>query len=359
MRPSEVSFLCEKIMSSGEIPLVWGHFGVGKTDLAKQIAKKYGKELIILVISQMEPGDLIGLPSRDVDRTTFLKPDWWPEHDEVIIMIDEINRAHKSIRNAIMQLLIDKRIHNHILPENVWIMAAANPPDEEYDQVDLITDPAFMSRFFHIDLSTDLEDWKNWAFENEVSNQVINFIDKYPEFLSYDNSISLRLDLRPSPRSWFKLSNVMKNLTEEEIEKYNYFLSSSILGSEGARALNNYFKNKTNIPTAEEILFKDSIEKIQSFNSDDKMSVILRLNSYFEKIEESRMIEIIDNSQHKLIAKKIKELSAVLPRDAVFSVLRNLNFLVENNKGLKKAFYDKLLEEIAITLGDEKWLEEV
>jgi alkaline phosphatase D len=151
----------------------------------------------------------------------------------------------------------------------------------------------------------------------------------------------------------------MKNLTEEEIEKYNYFLSSSILGSEGARALNNYFKNKTNIPTAEEILFKDSIEKIQSFNSDDKMSVILRLNSYFEKIEESRMIEIIDNSQHKLIAKKIKELSAVLPRDAVFSVLRNLNFLVENNKGLKKAFYDKLLEEIAITLGDEKWLEEV
>ena len=35
-----------------------------------------------------------------------------------------------------MQLLIDKRIHNHVLPEGAWIMGAANPPDEEYDQVD-------------------------------------------------------------------------------------------------------------------------------------------------------------------------------------------------------------------------------
>jgi alkaline phosphatase D len=32
---------------------------------------------------------------------------------------------------------------------------------------------------------------------------------------------------------------------------------------------------------------------------------------------------------------------------------------VENSKGLKRAFYDKLMEEIALTLGDEQWLQEI
>ncbi|HOY27020.1 MAG TPA: MoxR family ATPase, partial [Mesotoga sp.] len=147
MKAQDVKYLSRKIMEAGEIPLLWGHFGVGKTDLAREIAEETGRKLVILVISQMEPGDLIGMPSRDGERTLFLRPDWWPTDGNVILMIDEVNRAHRSIRNAIMQLLIDKRIHNHFLPEDSWIIAAANPPDEEYDQVELITDPAFMSRF--------------------------------------------------------------------------------------------------------------------------------------------------------------------------------------------------------------------
>ncbi|HQC16016.1 MoxR family ATPase, partial [Mesotoga prima] len=121
MKVQDAKHLSKIIMESGEIPLLWGHFGVGKTDLAREIASETGRELIILVISQMEPGDLIGMPSRDGERTLFLRPDWWPTEGNVILMIDEVNRAHRSIRNAIMQLLIDRRIHNHFLPEGSWI----------------------------------------------------------------------------------------------------------------------------------------------------------------------------------------------------------------------------------------------
>jgi len=281
MKPSDVKFLSKKIMQSNEVPLLWGHFGVGKTDIAKQIAEETGRELIILVISQMEPGDLIGMPSRDENKTTFLKPDWWPEKENSIILIDEINRAHRSIRNAIMQLLIDRRIHNHILPNDCWIMAAANPPDEEYDQVELITDPAFMSRFFHLDISPNDKDWIEWANNVGIDKNTINFIENYPEYLSNDNQISIRLDLRPSPRSWFKLSKVINNLNEDELKKYGYSLAAGIVGSDSARAYINNLNNKTTLPKPEDvILYGKSFDRLKKLNDDEKINMIMRINNY-------------------------------------------------------------------------------
>ncbi|KAF2956103.1 MoxR family ATPase [Marinitoga sp. 38H-ov] len=362
MKPGDIKFLSKKIMEVGEIPLIWGHFGVGKTDIAKDIAKETNRELIILIISQMEPGDLIGLPSKEEDKTVFLKPDWWPENNNTIIMIDEINRAHRSIRNAIMQLLLDRRIHNHVLPEGTWIMAAANPPDDDYDQVDLITDPAFMSRFFHLSLNPEVNEWIKWAQNEKVSNEIISFIKEYPEFISNGKSVSYRLDLKPSPRSWYKLSNVLKNLNEDEIKEYAYILASGIVGPEAARTFLNFIESKSNIPTPEKVLFEMDeilINRIKEMSIDEKNSIILRLNKYFELLEEDEMVSILDNSEHKLMAKNIKELSKIISKDSAYSILRNIDHFANKNKGLKKAFFEKLFEELAIVLDNVNWLEEI
>lgn len=358
MKPSTVKYLSKKIMEAGEIPLIWGHFGVGKTDIAREIASETGRELIILIISQMEPGDLIGLPARGSDRTVFLKPDWWPDEDNVLIMIDEVNRAHRSIRNAIMQLLIDKRIHNHVLPEGAWIMGASNPPDEEYDQVDLITDPAFMSRFFHLELSPDVDDWVEWSTSNNVSPEIVSFIKEYPEYLSSDTIVSMRLNLRPSPRSWYKLANVLSLMSEEDIKNYGYVVSAAIVGSEAARTFLSFLENKVQLPDPKELLYEGkNLDKISKLSNEEKITLIFRINNFFESLQEEDMIAILNDQDQKTIADNLKKLSDLVPKDALFSVLRFLNEMIEKNKGLKRAFYDKLLEEIAITLGDSSWME--
>ena len=289
MKVEEAKKLSRKIMEAGEIPLIWGHFGVGKTDLAREIAAETGRELVILVISQMEPGDLIGLPARDSDKTVFLRPDWWPENGNTILMIDEVNRAHRSIRTAIMQLLIDRRIHSHFLPEDCWIMAAANPPDEEYDQVELITDPAFMSRFFHMDITPGIAEWIKWAGESGVPDSILEFVSNYPEFLSRDKMVSMRLELRPSPRSWYKLGRVFSKLTTDEIREYGYVLAAGMVGPEAARTFMNKIQGELNIPDPEKLLLnldKADLERLKNADISLVSAVILRLTKYLTELSD-------------------------------------------------------------------------
>ncbi len=348
MRVEDVKYLAKLIMECGEVPLIWGHFGVGKTDVAREIAQETGRKLIILVISQMEPGDLIGLPARGEDKTIFLEPDWWPEDGNTLIMIDEVNRAHKSIRNAIMQLLIDKRIHNHILPEGTWVMAAANPPDEEYDQVELITDPAFMSRFFHLEITPSADEWIKWAEKYEVPEEIRKFINDYPEFLIRDTMVSMRVRLKPSPRSWYKLGRVLTKMKKEDIEKYGYALAAGMVGAEAARTFLDYTMGYLTLPKPEEFLFAESDNvflRLKKAGTDEVNSFIIRLCDYFERMEDEKVKKITDNLP--TIVENIAKLVNCIPKDSAFAIVRHLENL--SNAGGKYRFvYENLLEELSV-----------
>ncbi len=339
MTVNEAKELAKKIMSVGEVPLLVGHFGVGKTDLVREIAEETGRELVILILSQMEPGDLIGLPARGEGKTIFLAPDWWPEKGETIILLDEINRAHRSIRNAIMQLLIDRRIHNHVLPEGVWIAAAMNPPDDEYDQAELITDPAFISRFFILEITPDPKEWVEWAKENGVHESVRKFIEEYPEFLATKRSVSIRAELKPSPRSWYKLGKVLSALSEEEIEKYGYTLAAGILGPEAAKVFYDSYLRRSKTPSAEKVLIEGAGGEIESI--DDANSLVVRLIDYLSSLDDVKLSELMERAQS--ISENIFSLSRNLPKESFYALMRYIVDEAEKG-GLRGRFFDAILE---------------
>ncbi len=341
MRLSEAKKLAMKIMSVEEIPLLVGHFGVGKTDLIREIANETGRELVILILSQMEPGDLIGLPARGEDKTVFLKPDWWPENDKTILLLDEINRAHRSIRNAIMQLLIDKRIHNHILPDGVWIAAAMNPPDDEYDQAELITDPAFISRFFVLEINPDPQEWVKWSEENGVHESVRRFINNYPEFLSSNRSVSIRADLKPSPRSWYKLGKVLSVLSEDEIKEYGYTLAAGIIGPEAAKVFYDSYLRNSNVPSAEKILLEGLNVDLDGI--DDYNSLVVRIIDFFSSMDDDRITEY--TNEVSSISESIFDMSRKLPKESFYALMR---YIVDESEksGMRGKFFDSLLSEL-------------
>lgn len=341
MRLSEAKKLAMKIMSVGEIPLLVGHFGVGKTDLIREIAKETNRELVILILSQMEPGDLIGLPARGEDKTVFLKPDWWPENDNTILLLDEINRAHRSIRNAIMQLLIDKRIHNHVLPEGVWIAAAMNPPDDEYDQAELITDPAFISRFFVLEINPDPQEWVKWSEKNGVHESVRRFINSYPEFLSSSRSVSIRADLKPSPRSWYKLGKVLSALSKNEINEYGYTLAAGIIGPEAAKVFYDTFLRNSKIPSAEKILLEGLNVDLDGI--DDYNSLVVRVMDFLSSMDDEDIIKHM--SKVSSISENIFDMSRKLPKESFYALMRYIVDEAEKS-GIRGKFFDSLLSEL-------------
>lgn len=83
-----------KSARSAQVPcFVWGDSGIGKSECVKQFTQENGLGFVDLRIGTQEAGDLIGLPSKEGDRTVWLKPAWFPElNTKGIIFLDELNQ---------------------------------------------------------------------------------------------------------------------------------------------------------------------------------------------------------------------------------------------------------------------------
>src|SRR5262245_19167821 len=67
---------------AGITPFLWGHRGVGKSSLFRQLAAENGWGFVDLRCLQLEAADLRGLPERTADgRTRFLAPTDLPAGD--------------------------------------------------------------------------------------------------------------------------------------------------------------------------------------------------------------------------------------------------------------------------------------
>ena len=142
--------------------LLKGKHGVGKTAMVQACFEAAGLKWKYYSASTMDPWvDFIGVPKEktDTDGTTYLdlvRPRDLA-HDEVeAIFFDELNRSHKKIRNAVMELIQFKSINGKKFKNLKIVWAAVNPDDEEgtYDVEKL--DPAQIDRFqVHIDVPQD------------------------------------------------------------------------------------------------------------------------------------------------------------------------------------------------------------
>ena len=190
--------------------MLWGPAGVGKSAICQQVAEESGAEYIDIRAILLDPVDLRGIPYRDNGMTRWAPPNFLPPENSTgkyLIALEELPTAPPVVQAALYQLALDRRIGEYALPPGASVVACGN---REIDGgVFNRFSPALASRFYHVELEADVEEWKKWAIQNGVAPQVIFFLTYRPDLLQqYDPRSKARTF--PCPRTWEFVSNIVK-----------------------------------------------------------------------------------------------------------------------------------------------------
>jgi hypothetical protein len=235
----EVIRICAKAKVS---LFIWGHRGLGKSSVVRQVAWEDQAGCVDLRCSQVEASDIRGLPDKQNGRTIYLPPADMPIADtnweEFIknfnatadeekeaywnrmqahlksgyLFLDEVNRAQDDVLQAVFQLVLDQKVGTYTVP-NGWSVVCAGNFMEGY-MVNGFTDPAFLNRFCHVTLSdgeTTLDEWVDYMagqYQNQQASQVIEFATQNVKHLDGDVEGEMGFSIQPSRRSWEKVVNV-------------------------------------------------------------------------------------------------------------------------------------------------------
>jgi hypothetical protein len=266
-RLSEVKRYIKHIAVKRKRPVfVWGPPGIGKSEMVESIisdARAAGKtaKLYDMRLSMCEPTDIMGIPyfdsgetidagvvttmfksmiaglDRDSDidvlaaaQTSFIAkvdsmfggaggsmkwaaPSLLPKQadkdlDLVILFLDEMNGAAPAVQAAAYQLVLNRRVGEYELPDNVAVVAAGNRDTDK--GVTYRMPKPLSNRFIHFNMKENFDDWLEWAIDNEISADVVGYLTTVKADL-------FKFDPRspdhafPTPRSWSFVSDILED----------------------------------------------------------------------------------------------------------------------------------------------------
>ncbi|KXA99906.1 hypothetical protein AKJ41_04685 [candidate division MSBL1 archaeon SCGC-AAA259O05] len=229
---------------------LWGGPGIGKSAIIRQVVEELGMDpeesFIDLRLTQLDPVDLRGLPRLESeDYVEWATPHFLPREGEGVLFLDELNLAPGAVQNAAYQLILDRRLGDYELP-NRWVMIAAGNRAEDRAGVNPMKAP-LSNRFVHWEVETDLEDWKDWAYDKGIDHRVIGFLNFKPGML-YRFDREKGKHAFPTPRTWERVSDLLEmGLTATgEI--------GSAVGLGAAREFKAYIRMGDELPDAEAVL---------------------------------------------------------------------------------------------------------
>lgn len=251
MRSIRPSLLTSELRANARanIPtMVWGPPGIGKSQIAYQIARDLNAKLFELRANLFDPVDVRGglkvVEQEDgTYRTRYGVPEDYPDSNypgNVVLLVDELPNAPKATQNALLQLVLDKKIGTYTLPAGTAIIAAGNRSIDRAAVHEMPT--PVKNRFAHYEIEPNIDDWVAWAMNNNISPTIISFLRYRPNHL---HNLDARENAFPTPRAWEMLDRKLPFIgpnTDDE-----FYGTASLIGDG---------------PAGEFIAFKKSVDKM-------------------------------------------------------------------------------------------------
>ncbi len=359
----------ELVIETNEVPLIVGESGIGKTALAKTLARQREWSLVVIDGNLLKEGEIGGLPTveeytikdengrvvskkatiyaihtklREIDNLIL-------EGKDVLLFIDEINRCEHSVQQELMNLILNREINGYKLHDKVKILAAMNPSskygsDFDYQVVDM--DAAQENRFVWLNMESDAKGWIKWASENKIDRKVIEFISTFPEHLHSINEE----DIRATPRSFERVSKSYKLYKENKDSIPRKVFLNVLRGNLGriiAEQLMDFMESDNTALISPEEVFEEEVlsrqVKIRISNESHTRLYLIgsnMINYISSKVEE------LEGAAIKKVIDRFVEFLSFYPVDLMIGIMQDMresqkkiyNFILENEEFIENYF---------------------
>lgn len=199
-----------RCLMAGLVPFVQSSPGMGKSSIAKSLAKEANLQIIDHRLSTSEPTDMSGLARFNKDGYAYYSPfeGLFPLESTPLpkgkngwlLILDEFNSAKKDVQAASYRLILDREVGQYKLNPNVYIICLGNLATDRAIVNNLST--AMQSRLIHFVMEISFTEWlEDVAIKNNYDSRLIAFLSMYPKYL---------MDFRPDhqektfccPRTW-------------------------------------------------------------------------------------------------------------------------------------------------------------
>lgn len=336
----------ELVLLTGEVPLIVGESGIGKTALAKTLAEKNKWSFITVDGNLLKEGEIGGLPTvesylkKDSDgnliekkATIYAVHTKLKEIDEevnkgndVLLFIDEINRCEHTVQQELMNLILNREINGYRLANNVRILAAMNPSskygsDFDYQVVDM--DAAQENRFVWLNMESDHRAWIKWAVTAEIDTKVIEFISTFPEYLHKINED----DISATPRSFERISKSYKIYKERKDEIPKSVFLNVLKGNVGRVIAEEFISfveaEQSPLISFEEVFTENYIksELTEKIKKESHTRLYLSAMNIMKALEE---ILKVDEKESKFYINRLIEFLKLYPVDLMVGIMKDM-----------------------------------
>jgi hypothetical protein len=329
-----------------------GEPGIGKSAMLKTIAAKFpDHEIAYIDCTLLDLGDF-ALPYTELASTdgslkvTKFAPNArfkFQSDKPVIVMLDEIGKAMKAVKNVLLTLMLEKRIGDRYLSKGSRVFGTTNLST---DGVGDSLEAHARNRVCFVTVrkphagfgsggSVDPDSWGAWALDNDIAPEVIAWVKQFPQALeSYTdrsqsdnpyifNPTRAGQTAFVTPRSLEKASHIAKKRPMLG-ESVTISALAGTIGESAARDMQAFFTVVDKLPTWESIMHSPETAKVP----DDAVAKCILVFSAITRVDKDTLgkwlsyAERLDKELQALFARSIvksssKQTMAVSNKDFV------------------------------------------
>jgi len=262
-----IGIVGEKVTVIGQ-----GEPGIGKSAMLKVLGAQYPNyELAYIDCTLLDLGDFALPYTEKLDSefgmriTKFAPNARFKMHmnKPVIVMLDEIGKAMKAVKNVLLTLMLEHRIGDNYLPEGSIVFGTTNLLTDGVG--DMLEAHARNRVCFVTVRKPDADEWIEWALGNDVAPEVIAWVKQFPHALaSYtdggqkDNPYIFNpqragMGAVVTPRSLEKASYIAKQ-RDQLGDALTISMLTGTIGESASRDMQSFFTVVDKLPTWDAIM---------------------------------------------------------------------------------------------------------